>query len=86
VYNNLVITGLSIAVALLVGTIEIAGILSDKLNLHGGFWDLTANFNLNEAGYIVVAFFITVWFAAVAYWKLARIETRWTTPAIDQAD
>jgi high-affinity nickel-transport protein len=77
VYYNLVITGLSIAVALLIGTIEIASVLSDKLNLHGGLWDVLANFDLNQAGYIVVGLFITVWLAAMAYWKLARIESRW---------
>jgi hypothetical protein len=81
-----VITGLSIAVALLVGTIEIAGILSDKLALHGGVWDVMTSFNLNEAGYIVVGLFIAVWLAAVAYWKLARVETRWSAAAIDKAD
>ncbi len=77
VYYNLVITGLSIAVALLIGTIEIGGVLSAKLGLHGGLWDLAANFNINDAGYIVVALFIVVWVAAVAYWRVARIEDRW---------
>jgi high-affinity nickel-transport protein len=78
VYYNLVITGLSIAVALFIGTIEIAGVLSDKLNLHGGIWDFMANFNINQAGYIVVGLFIAVWLAAITYWKTARIEDRWT--------
>ncbi|HEX6393562.1 MAG TPA: HoxN/HupN/NixA family nickel/cobalt transporter [Acidimicrobiales bacterium] len=86
VYYNLVITGLSIAVALLIGTIEIASVLSDKLNLHGGIWDLMANFDINQAGYIVVGLFIAVWFAAVTYWKFARIETRWATSVIDQPE
>jgi high-affinity nickel-transport protein len=86
VYYNLVITGLSIAVALLIGTIEIAGVLSDKLNLHGGLWNLMANFNINEAGYIVVGLFIAVWLAAIAYWKIARIEARWATLVNHQID
>ena len=77
VYYNLVITGLSIAVALLVGTIEIAGVLSDRLDLHGGVWDVVAGFNINEAGYIVIALFVVVWLAAVTYWRMARLETRW---------
>jgi nickel/cobalt transporter (NiCoT) family protein len=81
VYYNLVITGLSIAVAMFIGTIEIAGVLSDKLNLHGGVWDFMANFNINEAGYIVVGLFVVVWLAAVTYWKTARIEDRWSTNA-----
>ena len=79
VYYNLVITGLSIAVALLIGTIEIAGVLSDELDLHGGFWDYLAHFNINQAGYMVVGLFLVVWIAAVCYWKAARVEHRWTS-------
>jgi nickel/cobalt transporter (NiCoT) family protein len=86
VYYNLVITGLSIAVALLVGTVEIGGVLSDKLNLHGGLWDLVANFNINEAGYVIVGLFIAVWLAAITYWKVARIEIRWATGSTHPAD
>ena len=85
VYYNLVITGLSIAIALFVGTIEIAGVLSDKLDLHGGVWDFMANFDINRAGYVVVGLFVVVWLAAVIYWKTARVEARWATdvPAVD---
>jgi high-affinity nickel-transport protein len=79
VYYNLVITGLSIAVALFIGSIEMAGVLSDELGLRGGIWDFMANFDINEAGYIVVGLFIAVWLAAVAYWRIARIDTRWAT-------
>src|SRR5213079_1834623 len=39
VYYNLTITGLSVAVALIVGTIELGSILVDRLALHGSFWD-----------------------------------------------
>jgi nickel/cobalt transporter (NiCoT) family protein len=84
VYYNIVVTGLSIAVALLVGTIEIAGILSDRLNLHGGVWDVIGNFDINEAGYIVVGLFIAVWLVAVTYWRVARVETRWSTATVQR--
>ena len=86
VYYNLVITGLSIAVAVMIGTIEIVSVLSDKLNLHGGVWDFTANFNINQAGYIVVGLFVAVWLGAVGFWKLARIEARWATAVAKAAD
>ncbi len=86
VYYNLVITGLSVAVALLIGTIELASVLSDRLDLHGGFWDLTANFDVNEAGYVVVGLFVTVWLVAVGYWKAARVEARWSTETARGAD
>ena len=38
VYYNLIITGLSVTVALVVGTIELLGLAVDKLSLKGGFW------------------------------------------------
>ena len=81
VYYNLIITGLSIAVALFIGTIEIVGLLSDQLGLHGGVWDFMAHFDINRAGYVVVGLFVVVWLAAVAYWKTARVEARWGAPA-----
>src|SRR5437879_12975314 len=38
-YYNLNITLVSVLVALVVGTIEVFGIISSALNLNGGFWD-----------------------------------------------
>ena len=77
VYYNLVITGLSIAVAFLIGTIEVCGLLSDELQLHGGFWDWMSNFDINTAGFAIAGLFVVVWVAAIAYWKLGRVEARW---------
>jgi nickel/cobalt transporter (NiCoT) family protein len=78
VYYNLVITGLSIAVAFLIGTIEIVGLLSSELHVHGGVWDFVANFDINRAGFMVAGLFVVVWAGAVIYWKLAHLERRWT--------
>lgn len=77
VYYNLVITGLSIAVAFLVGSIEIAGLLSAELHTHGGFWGFVANFDINRAGFYIAALFVAVWGLAISYWKLGKLETRW---------
>jgi high-affinity nickel-transport protein len=78
VYYNLVITGLSIGAAFIIGTIEILGVLSDELHLSGGFWDVMANFNINTAGFCIVGLFVAVWAAALAYWRFGRVEARWT--------
>ena len=40
VYYNLVITGLSVGVALVIGTVELVGLLGTALHLHGGIWDV----------------------------------------------
>ena len=74
VYYNLVITGLSIAVAFLIGTIEIFGLLSGELHMQGGFWDFMANFNIDKAGFAIAGLFLAVWAIAIGYWRIARVE------------
>jgi high-affinity nickel-transport protein len=58
VYYNLVITGLSIGAAFIIGTIEILGILTTEAHLHGGFWNVMANFNINVAGFCIAGLFV----------------------------
>jgi high-affinity nickel-transport protein len=79
VYYNLVITGLSIAVAFLVGTIEIFGLIATELHVHGPFWNFMSNFNINKAGFAIAALFVIVWAIAIAYWRYGNVETRWTS-------
>jgi len=77
VYYNIVITGLSVAVALFVGGLELLQVLSTQLNLTGGFWNYTNSFNLNSAGFIIVAAFVVVWALAILIWRYGKIEQRW---------
>jgi len=77
VYYNITITGLSVAVAFLIGSIELLGLLAVELHVHGLFWDTMANFNLNTAGFIIVGLFAVTWLIAVAVWRFGRIESRW---------
>ena len=79
VYYNLVITGLSIAAAFLIGTIEILGILTTEVHLHGVFWTYMEDFNINIAGFIIAVLFIVIWTAAILYWRLGNVEHKWTT-------
>jgi high-affinity nickel-transport protein len=78
VFYNLTITGLSVAVALVIGTIELAGLLAQKLNAKGSFWAWLEHISINTLGFIIVAMFITAWAIAAATWRLGRIEERWT--------
>jgi high-affinity nickel-transport protein len=77
VYYNIIITGLSVGVALFVGGLELLQVLSRQLELTGGFWNYANDFNLNSAGYIIVAAFIVVWSVALLIWKYGNIESRW---------
>jgi len=77
VYYNLVITGLSIGAAFIIGTIEILGLLATEMHLPGAFWSLMAGFNINLAGFCIAGLFVLVWALALAYWRLGDVEARW---------
>jgi nickel/cobalt transporter (NiCoT) family protein len=79
VYYNLVITALSIGAAFIIGTIELLGILTTEMHLHGAFWDTVANFNINVAGFCIAALFVLVWGAALLYWRFGKVEARWSS-------
>ncbi|MFF1740344.1 Nickel transporter NicT [Streptomyces mirabilis] len=78
VFYNLTITGLSVAVALIIGTVELLGLLAEKLALHGVFWDWVAGLDLNVLGFVIVGLFFVTWIVAMAVWKFGRIEEKWT--------
>ncbi|MFD8749500.1 HoxN/HupN/NixA family nickel/cobalt transporter [Kitasatospora sp. NPDC059577] len=80
IYYNLTITGLSVAVALVIGTVELLGLLADKLDLHGAFWDWVSGLDLNTVGFVIVGLFFATWVIALAVWRFARIEQRWNVP------
>jgi nickel/cobalt transporter (NiCoT) family protein len=78
VFYNITITGLSVAVALIIGTIELVSILTDKLGVDSGPLAAVAAVDLNHVGYFVVLLFVLTWLVAVAVWKLGRVEEKWT--------
>jgi nickel/cobalt transporter (NiCoT) family protein len=78
IYYNITVTGLSIAVALFIGTIELGGLLTEKIGLHGSLADWFQNFNINRAGFIIVGMFVVTWTLALAVWRFAKIEERWS--------
>ncbi|MGP8302139.1 HoxN/HupN/NixA family nickel/cobalt transporter [Streptomyces inhibens] len=88
VYYNLTITGLSIAVAFFIGTIELVTVLHDKLALNDPLTGWISTLDLDNVGFIIVGLFVVVWAAALAYWRLAGVERRWAQRAerTDSAD
>ena len=80
-YYNLVITGLSVAVAVLIGTVELLGLLPTEAHLHGAFWRAVSSFNLSTAGFVIVGLFAVTWAVALAVWRFGRIEARFEARA-----
>jgi high-affinity nickel-transport protein len=79
IYYNLTITGLSIAVALLIGSIELVSILHDDLKWVDPITSWISGIDLNNAGVAIVVLFAVTWIGAIAYWKLADVEARYAT-------
>jgi high-affinity nickel-transport protein len=78
VFYNIAITGLSVAVALLIGTIELLSVLAEKLGLTGDVWAFVASIDLNIVGYVIVGLFVGTWAISLAVWRFGHIEERWS--------
>ena len=78
VFYNITITSISVAVALIIGTIELVGVLADQANITSGPLGWIANINLDYAGYAIVGLFFVSWLIALAVWRFGRIESRWS--------
>jgi nickel/cobalt transporter (NiCoT) family protein len=81
VFYNITITGLSVVVALVIGMIELLGLLSEKLGITSGPLAWIAGLDLNLVGYVIVGLFVLTWVVALAVWRFGRVEERWSTPS-----
>jgi nickel/cobalt transporter (NiCoT) family protein len=78
IYYNITITGLSVAVALIIGSIELISILTDKAGIESGPLPAIAHVSLDLVGYAILALFVLTWVVAATIWKYGRIEERWS--------
>ncbi|MFJ1752738.1 HoxN/HupN/NixA family nickel/cobalt transporter [Kitasatospora sp. NPDC088134] len=85
IYYNLTVTGLSVVVALVIGVIELVGLLSEKLEITWGPIGWIAGLDLNLVGYVIVGLFVLTWAAALAFWKFGRVEQKWGAGLREQA-
>lgn len=72
-YYNITITLLSAMVAILIGGIEAAALLGDKLGLTGGIWSVAADLgeHFNSLGFVIVGLFAACWLLSwlIYRWK-----------------
>jgi high-affinity nickel-transport protein len=78
VFYNMTITTLSVVVALVIGPVSLASVLSDKLGIDGGPIGFLAGVDLEYMGYAIVAAFVLAWALALAIWRFGHIEERWS--------
>ncbi|MDQ6715147.1 MAG: HoxN/HupN/NixA family nickel/cobalt transporter, partial [Actinomycetota bacterium] len=78
IYYNITVTALSVAVALLIGGIELISVLAGKLDITRGPLARVAAINLNDVGFWIVGLFVVAWLGALVIWRVGRIEERWS--------
>ena len=71
-WYNLTITSASIGVALLIGAVEVLGLVSARLSLNGPFWAVIAALNggFGYLGFVVVGLFVLCWVSSLAVYRL----------------
>jgi high-affinity nickel-transport protein len=75
-YYNMTITFASVVAALVIGGIEVLGLIGDQLGLEGPFWRFVAALgdNFGLVGYSIVAFFIASWIVSYLLYKAKGYE------------
>lgn len=70
-YYNITITALSVLVAVVVGSIEVLGLLADKLSLQGPFWDGVGMIgeHFGALGYLIIGLFVVGWVVSLLVYK-----------------
>jgi high-affinity nickel-transport protein len=78
IYYNITVTALSVAVALVIGVIELLSILTEKLDITSGPFASLGSLDLEYVGYWIVGLFVVTWVVALVVWRVGRIEERWS--------
>lgn len=81
VYYNLVITVLSVFIALVIGSVELLGLFASDFGWSGAFWDAIESVDLNTVGFIVVGLLVATWAIALVIWRVGDFEHRWDVKA-----
>ena len=75
-YYNLTITLVSIVVALLIGGIEVLGLIGDKFKIHGAIWDVIGSLNNNfgVVGFVIIGVFLGSWAVSILIYRMNRYD------------
>lgn len=74
VFYNLVITSISVTIALFIGTIELGQVLALELSWRGPFWERLQNLSFGTVGYAVIGILAASWLVAILVYRLKGYE------------
>ena len=73
-FYNLSITVLSVLVAFVVGTVELAQVAQDRGHWRGPFWDFVGRISFDRLGYVIIAAFVVGWGVSALVYKMRGYE------------
>jgi nickel/cobalt transporter (NiCoT) family protein len=72
-YYNMTITAVSVFIAIVVGGLEILGVVGDKFELQGRFWDgiskLNDDYHFGLIGAVIICIFVLSWIASIVAYR-----------------
>ena len=75
-YYNLTITSVSVAVAIMIGSIESLQLMGEQLGLTGAFWDKVEMLidNFNNLGFVIIGLFFGCWVISAVIYRLKGLD------------
>jgi high-affinity nickel-transport protein len=75
-YYNMTITFVSVLVALLIGGIEVLGLIGNHFKIQGAVWDMIGSLNNNfgTIGFVIIGVFVLSWTASILIYRLKRYD------------
>jgi high-affinity nickel-transport protein len=74
IYYNLTITALSVAAALLIGSIEIVAVAGNSFDLPGAFWTWAHGLDLGGVGFLLTGAIALTFLISYLAWQAMRLE------------
>ena len=70
------ITFVSVLVALLVGGIEVLGLIGGQFGIHGAVWNIISSLNDNFGviGFVIIGVFVASWAVSIIIYRMNRYD------------
>jgi high-affinity nickel-transport protein len=75
-YYNMTITFVSILVALLIGGIEVLGLIGDHFKIQGVVWNMIGSLNnsFGVIGFVIIGVFVVSWAVSIIIYRMNRYD------------
>ena len=73
-YYNMIITMVSVLVALVIGTVEFLSIIAGQFKLQGNFWEWVSNLDFQTLGVLIIGIFVVSWVASTVIYRVRNYD------------